>query len=94
MDANHRIISELINALEKEISEIFRINIETSRLQAQIYDLQNQNCEYELRFKQMSYAANFRISKTTSSFVDGKPMPWKLDDEKEDGAPAPPKDQA
>ena len=48
--------------------------------QAQIYDLQNQNCQYEYRFKRMSLAADLRILETQSSFYDGEPMPWKTDD--------------
>ena len=56
---------------------------ETSHLQAQIFDLQNQNSEYELRFKRMSFGANFRTLETTSTFVDGKQLPWKFDNEKE-----------
>ena len=43
-----------------------------------------QNCEYELRFKRMSFGANFRTLETTSSFVDGKPLPWKFDDQEEE----------
>ena len=34
------------------------------------HDLQNQNCEYEYRFKQMSLAADLRIPETRSSFYD------------------------
>jgi hypothetical protein len=59
----------------------------TNTLQAQLYDLQNQNCEYEARFKQMSDAASFRILETKSSFLDGEPLPWKSDDDKD--APPP-----
>jgi hypothetical protein len=64
--------------------------VTTNKLQAQLYDLQNQNCEYEARFKQMSVAASFRILETKSSFLDGEPLPWKSDDDKD--APLPPKE--
>ena len=37
-------------------------------------------CEYEYRFKRMSLAADLRIPETRSSFYDGEPMPWKMDD--------------
>jgi hypothetical protein len=49
--------------------------------------LQNQNYEYEARFKKMSVAASFRILETKSSFLDGEPLPWKSDDDKD--APPP-----
>ena len=85
--ANHRIISDLIDEHRKETTLLWeKFNLllkETSHLQAQIYDLQNQNCEYEFRFKCMSFGANFWTLETTSSFVDGKPLPWKFDDEEE-----------
>jgi hypothetical protein len=36
----------------------------------------------------MSDAASFRILETKTSFLDGKPLPWKSDDEK-DALPPP-----
>ena len=63
----------------KNIREaIFKLHEKIEHLQAQIYDLQNQNCEYEYRFKRMSLAADLRIPETRSSFYDGEPMPWKM----------------
>ena len=59
---------------------IFKLNERIDYLQGQIYDLQNQNYEYEARFKGMSLAASFRTPETRSSFYDGEPMPWKLED--------------
>ena len=59
---------------------IFKLHEKIEHLQAQIYDLQNQNCEYEYRFKRMSLAADLRIPETWSSFYDGEPMPWNTDD--------------
>src|SRR3954470_21915762 len=47
-------------------------------IQAQIYDLQNQNCEYELKFLHMGLATECRILETKMSFETGKPLPWKL----------------
>ena len=65
----------------KNIGEtIFKLHEKIEHRQAQIYDLQNQNCEYEYRFKRMSLDADLRIPKTRSSFYDGEPMPWKMDD--------------
>ena len=87
VEVNHRIISDLIDDHRKETALLWEkvdfLQKETSHLQAQIYDLQNQNCEYEFRFKCMSFGASFRTLETTSSFIDGKPLPWKFDDEEE-----------
>ena len=83
-NANHMMIAEFTNNYKldaKNIKEtIFKVHEKTKHLQAQIYDLQNQNCEYEYRFKRMSLAADLRIPETRSSFYDGEPMPWKMDD--------------
>ena len=38
---------------------IFKLNEQIDYLQGQIFDLQNQNFEYEARFKGMSLAASF-----------------------------------
>ena len=84
LDTNHMMIAEFTNNHKldaKNIGEtIFKLHEKIEHLQAQIYDLQNQNCEYEYRFKRMSLAANLRILETRSSFYDGEPMPWKMDD--------------
>ena len=65
----------------KNIGEtIFKLHEKIEHLQAQIYDLQNQKCEYEYRLKRISLAAYSRIPETRSSFYDGEPMPWKRDD--------------
>jgi hypothetical protein len=78
VDIIHRINQELI-AKHKETAELWDDNLSlhetTNKLQAQLYDLQNQNCEYEARFKQMSATAIFRILETKSSFLDGEPLP-------------------
>ena len=84
LNAKQMMIAEFTNNHKmdaKDIGEaIFKIHEKIERLQAQIYDLQNQNCEYEYRFKRMSLAADLRIPETRSSFYDGEPMPWKTDD--------------
>jgi hypothetical protein len=94
VDIIHRINQELIAKHKKETAElwddILSLHETTNKLQAQLYDLQNQNCEYEARFKQMSVAASFRILETKSSFLDGEPLPWKSDDDKD--SPPPPKE--
>ena len=80
LDSNHIMITEFTNNNnklgDKDIGEaIFKIHEKIERLQAQIYDLQNQNCEYEYRFKRMSLAVDLRIPETRTSFYDGEPMP-------------------
>ena len=84
LNANQMMITEFTNNHKldaKNIGEaIFKLDEKIERLQAQIYDLQNQNCEYEYSFKRMSLAAYLRIPETRSSFYDGEPMPWKMDD--------------
>ena len=84
LNANQMMIKEFTNNHKldaKVIGEtIFKLQEKIEHLQAQIYDLQNQNCEYEYRFKRMSLAADLRIPETRSSFYDGEPMPWKTDD--------------
>ena len=84
LDSNHIMIMEFTNNHKldaKDIGEaICKLQEKIEHLQAQIYGLQNQNCEYEYRFKRISLAADLRIPKTRSSFYDGEPMPWKLDD--------------
>ncbi|KAK1612258.1 hypothetical protein QYE76_035931 [Lolium multiflorum] len=90
VDIFHKIVSELIAEHEKETAklwgDILSLHDTTNKLQAQLYDVQNQNCEYENRFKHISHAASFRIPETKMSFVDGEPLPWKSDD----GSSSPP----
>ena len=82
LNANHMMIAEFANNHKpdaKNIEEaIFKLHEKIEHLQAQIYDLQNQNCEYEYRFKRMSLAVDLRIPETQSSFYDVEPMPWKM----------------
>ena len=84
LDSNYIMITEFTNKHKldtRSIEEaIFRLHEKIEHLQAQIYNLQNQNYEYEYRFKRMSLAADLRIQETRSSFYDGDPMPWKRDD--------------
>ncbi|KAK1585714.1 hypothetical protein QYE76_037745 [Lolium multiflorum] len=70
--------------------DIFSLHDTTNKLQAQLYDVHNQNREYENRFKRISLAASFRFPETKMSFVDGGPLPWKSDDDKE--SPSSPKE--
>ena len=84
IDSNHIVIMEFTNNHKLDVKDIgeaiFKLHEKIEHLQAQIYDPQNQNCEYEYRFKRMSLAADLRIPETRSSFYDGDPMPRKMDD--------------
>ena len=68
LNANQTMITEFTNNHKldaKVIGEtIFQLQEKIEHLQAQIYDLQNQNCEYEYRFKRMSLAIDLRIPET------------------------------
>ena len=84
INASHTMLAEFTNNYKPDANNteeaIFKLHEKIEHLQAQIYDLQNQNCEYEYIFKRMSLAADLRIPETRSSFYDGEPMPWKMDD--------------
>ena len=84
INASHTMLAEFTNNYKpyaKNTEEaIFKLHEKIEHLQAQIYDLQNQNCEYEYRLKRMSLAIDSRIPENRSSFYDGEPMPWKMDD--------------
>jgi hypothetical protein len=86
VDIFYKINAEATKEHKKEVEglwgDILSLHETTNQLQAQLYDVQNQNCEYKARFKRMSSAASFRILETKSSFLDGEPLPWKLDDER------------
>ena len=94
LDSNHIMIMEFTNNHNLDIKDIgeaiFKLHEKIEHLQAQIYDLQNQNFEYEYRFKRMSLAADSRIPETHSSFYDGEPMPWKKDDKPTPSTKSPP----
>ena len=94
LDANHMMIEEFTNNHKLDAKNIgettFKLHEKIEHLQAQIYDLQNQNCEYEYRFKRMSLATDLRIPETRSSFYDGEPMPWKMDERPASSTTPPP----
>ena len=68
LNANQMMITEFTNnhKLDAKIigETIFKLQERIEHFQAQIYDLQNQNCEYEYRFKRMSLATDLRIPET------------------------------
>ena len=94
INASHMMLAEFTNNYKPDAKNteeaIFKLHEKIEHLQAQIYDLQNQNCEYEYRFKRMSLAADLRIPETRSSFYDGEPMPWKVDDKLASSSTPPP----
>ena len=98
LNSNHMMIAEFTNNYKPDAKNteeaIFKLYEKIEHLQAQIYDLQNQNCEYEYRFKRMSLAADLMIPKTRSSFYDGEPMPWKMDDKPASSTTPPPSSPA
>ena len=75
LNANQMMITEFTNNHQRDAKvvgeTIFKLQEKIEHLQAQIYDLQNQNCEYEYRFKRMSLAADLRIPETRSSCYEG-----------------------
>jgi hypothetical protein len=95
LNANHSMITEFIreHSVDGKNSGdvIFKLNDRIDYLQAQIYDLQNRNFEYEAKFKGMSLAANFRTPEMRSSFYDGEPLPWKTEDKPITSSPPSPK---
>ena len=43
-----------------------------------MWDVENQNCEYEERFKKIAAAATLGYNDPPTSFRDGRPFPWKM----------------
>src|SRR3954470_12395798 len=90
----YKVNQEIIAEHKKETAELWKdmlsLHNTANGLQAQLYDVLNQNCEYEVRFKRIIEAASFRMVETKMSFIDGKPLPWKMDDE--EYSPPPPKE--
>src|SRR3954466_4464282 len=82
VEANIDIIVEMKAQHEKEMKEVWStlsaMEDKMLELQGQIYDLHNQNYEYELRFLRISTTTNCRILETEESCMNGGLMPWKL----------------
>src|ERR1043165_1632032 len=81
VEANFSITNELKSLYSEELKEMWSsltaLEEKTEELQGQIYDLQNQNCEYQLKFSRIGLAAECRILETNMSFETGEPLPWK-----------------
>src|SRR4051812_18594872 len=67
VDVVHKISLELITKHEGEVAElreeILSLCQTTNQLQAQLYDIQNQNCEYAARFDRISSCYSKQILK-------------------------------
>ena len=81
VEANFNIINELKSLYSEELKEMWSsltaLEQKAEKLQGQIYDHQNQNCEYDLKFSRIGLAAGCRILETSMSFETGEPLPWK-----------------
>ncbi|KAE8812855.1 hypothetical protein D1007_10184 [Hordeum vulgare] len=79
VEANYDIIAELKREHEEEMKEVRSIisalGTKVFELQGHIYDFQNHNCEYELKFLRIGLFAESRI--LAASGVEGGPLPWK-----------------
>src|SRR3954470_7619047 len=79
--ANFDIINELktlyLEELRETWSSMTELEEKAIKVQGQIYDLQNQNCEYELKFSRIGLATECRILETKMSFETGELLPWK-----------------
>src|SRR3954464_9129147 len=79
VEANFNITKELkyyyYEELRETWSSVTELEEKAIELQWQIYDLQNQNCEYELRFSCLSsFARNRAVDFEIST---AGPLPWK-----------------
>ena len=81
VEANFDIRNEIEASHRKEMKEMWSslsaLEEKVYQLQAQIYDLHNQNCEYELKFMRIGLGAGSRILETETSHGTGEPLPWK-----------------
>ena len=81
VEDNFDMVNELKAFHKKEMKEMLSslaaLEDKIYEIQTQIYDLQNQNCEYELKFSRMGLATMCRIPETKMSFETGEPLPWK-----------------
>ncbi|KAE8803722.1 hypothetical protein D1007_20411 [Hordeum vulgare] len=75
VEANYDIIADVKSEHEEEMKEvrpiIYTLETKVFEHQGHIYDLQNQNCEYELKFLRMGLSAESRIMETEESCVEG-----------------------
>src|SRR3954464_6148912 len=76
-DINKELKTLYLEELRETWSSMTELEEKAIKVQGQIYDLQNQNYEYELKFSRIGLAAECRILETKMSFETGEPLPWK-----------------
>src|SRR3954468_6511014 len=79
VEDNFDIINELkslyLEELRETWSSVTELEEKAIELQRQSYDIQNQDCEYELRFSCLSSSAGNRA--VDFEISTGGPLPWK-----------------
>jgi hypothetical protein len=87
IDAHHFMNLELAKKVEeykewlKDLEERYiHVISQLDKFQALISDMENQNCEYEQRFKKIAEAASLRYNDPPTSFYNGKPFPLKMEE--------------
>lgn len=95
LSVNHSMFTNFVHENKRDNKDIggaiFKLHDRIGHLQSQIYDLYNQNSEYEPRLTRMSLDADFRIRETPSSFFEGEHMPWKTEYKPTISSPTSPK---
>ena len=84
LDAHHfmnleleKKVEEYKERLEDLEKRYLHVTSELDKHQALLWDVENQNCEYEERFKKIAAAATLRYNDPPNSFYNGRPFPWK-----------------
>lgn len=87
LDAHHFMNLELEKKVEeykerlKDLEDRYlHVISELDRYQSLMWDVENQNCEYEERFKKIAEAATLRYNDPPTSFYNGRPFPWKVEE--------------
>ena len=85
LDAHHFMNLELEKKVEEykkrleDLEDRYKYVIDKlEKIQCFMWDVENQNCEYEERFKKIASAATLRYNDPPTSFHDGRPFPWKM----------------
>ena len=75
-------LEKKVQAYEERIKELeekyLHVNSQLDKFQALMWDVENQNCENEDRFKKIAEAASSKFNNPPTSFYSGKSYPWKL----------------
>ena len=91
LDAHHFMNLDLEKKVEeykerlKDLEDRYlHVMSELDRYQTLMWDVENQNCEYEERFKKIAEAASLRYNDPPTSVHNGRPFPWKIAEWEED----------